>query len=115
MWEPALQKRAKLLPRALRCPRGHAACQLSFPATARTRHPRCPQFGRTAPLACCRPPGTLQPCLPCLPALLLVPQFVLTTDPSVGSMAEQLQYVYASLFVELVVKNPLYMPGEPFL
>ncbi|EFN53054.1 hypothetical protein CHLNCDRAFT_26165 [Chlorella variabilis] len=41
--------------------------------------------------------------------------FVLTTDPSVGSMVEQLQYIYASLFVELVVKNPLYTPGEPFL
>jgi hypothetical protein len=24
-------------------------------------------------------------------------------------------YIYASLFVELVVKNPLYVPGEPFL
>ncbi|KAI7842439.1 hypothetical protein COHA_004078 [Chlorella ohadii] len=42
-------------------------------------------------------------------------KFVLTTDPSVGSLAEALQYIYASLFVELVAKNPLYTPGEPFL
>ena len=40
---------------------------------------------------------------------------MLTTDPSVGSMTEGLQYVYAALFVELVSKNPLYTPGEPFL
>ncbi len=53
---------------------------------------------------------------PARSALLLPPpQFVLTTDPSVGSMADQLQYIYASLFVELVAKNPLYTPGEPFL
>lgn len=43
------------------------------------------------------------------------PQFVLTTDPSVGSMQEQLQHIYAAMFVELVVKNPLYTPGEAFL
>jgi hypothetical protein len=30
-------------------------------------------------------------------------------------MVEQLQYIYASLFVELVAKNPLYTPGDAFL
>ena len=51
------------------------------------------------------------------PLLLLLPplQFVLTTDPSVGAMVEQLQYIYSALFVELVAKNPLYTPGEAFL
>lgn len=42
-------------------------------------------------------------------------QFVLTTAPNVGAMGDQLQYIYAALFVELVAKNPLYTPGEPFL
>ena len=52
-----------------------------------------------------------------VPSLLLIPplQFVLTTDPSVGAMVEQLQYIYSALFVELVAKNPLYTPGEAFL
>lgn len=50
-----------------------------------------------------------------LPGALPAAQFVLTTDPNVGSLAEALQFIYASLFVELVAKNPLYMPGEPFL
>lgn len=42
-------------------------------------------------------------------------KFVLTTDPAVGNMTEQLQLIYSNLFVQLVVRNPLYHPGEPFL
>lgn len=40
---------------------------------------------------------------------------MLTTDPSVGSLTEQLQHIYATLFLDFVVKNPLYTPGEAFL
>ena len=40
---------------------------------------------------------------------------MLTTDPSAGALSDALQYVYATMFVEHVVKNPLYTPGEPFL
>ncbi len=54
----------------------------------------------------CPPPPPFHPC----PA-----QFVLTTDPAVGSLTEQLQYIYSTLFLDYVVKNPLYTPGEPFL
>ncbi len=35
-------------------------------------------------------------------------------NPSVGSMANQLQYSYASVLVELVVKNPLYTARKHF-
>ena len=68
--------------------------------------PRTPAVGRAAktPLTALLPP--------CPPPRS---QFVLTTDPGVGSMVEALQFIYASLFVELVAKNPLYSPGEPFL
>jgi hypothetical protein len=40
---------------------------------------------------------------------------VLTTAPAIRSLAEQLHYIYGSLFVECVAKNPLYTPGEAFL
>jgi trafficking protein particle complex subunit 1 len=42
-------------------------------------------------------------------------KFVLTTDPGVGNLHEHLEYIYSNLFVELVVKNPVYTPGEAFL
>ncbi|GAB4821347.1 hypothetical protein N2152v2_008393 [Parachlorella kessleri] len=42
-------------------------------------------------------------------------KFVLTTDPSVGTLTEQLQYIYSTLYLDYVMKNPLYTPGEPFL
>lgn len=74
---------------------GHAACAGCCGGT--------PLLPNITPLSCLR--------VPLHPAA----QFVLTTDPSVGSLAEALQYIYASLFVELVAKNPLYTPGEPFL
>jgi hypothetical protein len=46
---------------------------------------------------------------------LFVVQFVLTTAPGIRNLVEQLQHIYANIFVERVVKNPLYTPGEPFL
>ena len=30
-------------------------------------------------------------------------------------MVDHLMYIYRHLFMELVCKNPLYLPGEPFL
>eukprot|EP01041_Mallomonas_annulata_P002262 gene2262-4399_t len=41
--------------------------------------------------------------------------FVLNTDPEVSDLYQSLQYVYAQIFVECVVKNPLYRyhPDEP--
>mmetsp|Transcript_107806 Transcript_107806/g.286998 ORF Transcript_107806/g.286998 Transcript_107806/m.286998 type:complete len:131 (-) Transcript_107806:67-459(-) len=39
-------------------------------------------------------------------------RFVLTTDPSVPNQQECLRHIYAELFVEYVVKNPLYSIGE---
>ena len=35
-------------------------------------------------------------------------KFILTTDPAVENLNETLKYIYANLFVEYVVKNPLY-------
>lgn len=46
---------------------------------------------------------------------LTSPQFVLTTDPSVGDMTTALHHIYSVPFVNQVLKNPLYVPGEPFL
>ncbi|KAL6771808.1 BET5 [Auxenochlorella protothecoides x Auxenochlorella symbiontica] len=42
-------------------------------------------------------------------------KFVLTTDPSVGDMTTALHHIYSVPFVNQVLKNPLYVPGEPFL
>mmetsp|Transcript_106105 Transcript_106105/g.310204 ORF Transcript_106105/g.310204 Transcript_106105/m.310204 type:complete len:144 (-) Transcript_106105:112-543(-) len=39
-------------------------------------------------------------------------RFVLTTDPTVPSQQECLRHIYTELFVEHVVKNPLYAMGE---
>ena len=41
-------------------------------------------------------------------------QIVLTTDPDVGDLREQLAYIYSYIYVECVVKNPLYLPGQTF-
>ena len=40
-------------------------------------------------------------------------QIVLNTDKDVGDLREQLAYLYGSIFVEFVVKNPLYVPSQP--
>lgn len=42
-------------------------------------------------------------------------KIVLTTSPEVGDLEDCLQYIYSSLFVEYVVKNPEYVPGDAFL
>lgn len=36
----------------------------------------------------------------------------MTTDPDVGDMRELLRNIYKNVFVEYVVKNPLYKPPE---
>ncbi len=38
---------------------------------------------------------------------------MLNTDPNAGDLRDNLSYIYG-LYVEYVMKNPLYTPGEPF-
>ena len=40
-------------------------------------------------------------------------QIVLNTDANAGDLRDNLSYIYG-LYVEYVMKNPLYTPGEPF-
>lgn len=40
-------------------------------------------------------------------------KFVLNTDTSVGNIQDVLRHIYARIFVEYVVRNPLVIPGEP--
>jgi hypothetical protein len=42
-------------------------------------------------------------------------KLILTTSPNVGDMSKNLEHIYRALFVDLVMKNPLYTPGEQFL
>jgi len=39
-------------------------------------------------------------------------RFVLLTDLAAGDMREQLRNIYSQIFVECLVKNPLWQPGE---
>lgn len=39
-------------------------------------------------------------------------KIILVTHPKVGDLRESLKYIY-SIYVEYVVKNPLYTPGTP--
>lgn len=39
-------------------------------------------------------------------------KFVLTTDPDVGDMREAIRNIYKNIFVEYVVKNPLYKMND---
>lgn len=39
---------------------------------------------------------------------------VLNTDENVGDLREHMHYIYSSIFVEYVTKNPLYELGKPF-
>eukprot|EP00897_Mesotaenium_endlicherianum_P005764 jgi/Mesen1/5215/ME000258S04309 len=41
-------------------------------------------------------------------------KLILVSDPKSADMREPLRYIYNNLYVEYVVKNPLYTPGEPF-
>ena len=38
---------------------------------------------------------------------------MLNTDPAAGELRDNLSYIYG-LYVEYVMKNPLYVPGQPF-
>ncbi len=39
-------------------------------------------------------------------------KFIMLTDPSVGSIIDQMKHIYKNIFVEYVKKNPLFKPGE---
>eukprot|EP00250_Pteridium_aquilinum_P012346 c20671_g1_i1 orf=91-555(+) len=41
-------------------------------------------------------------------------KIVLVTDPGMGDLREALRHIYSNIYVEYVIKNPLYTPGEPF-
>lgn len=41
-------------------------------------------------------------------------KLILVTDPRMGDLREALKYIYNNIYVEYVVKNPLYTPGQPF-
>ncbi|KAJ7548497.1 hypothetical protein O6H91_07G014300 [Diphasiastrum complanatum] len=40
-------------------------------------------------------------------------KFILVTDPRMGDLRDAMKYIY-NIYVEYVVKNPLYEPGQPF-
>lgn len=39
---------------------------------------------------------------------------VLNTSPDAGDLRDVMSYIYDEIYVEYVVKNPLYTPGQPF-
>ncbi|MCO5578977.1 hypothetical protein L7F22_060495 [Adiantum nelumboides] len=41
-------------------------------------------------------------------------KIVLVTDSGMGDLREALRHIYSNIYVEYVIKNPLYKPGEPF-
>eukprot|EP00270_Netrium_digitus_P003289 TRINITY_DN1375_c0_g1_i1.p1 TRINITY_DN1375_c0_g1~~TRINITY_DN1375_c0_g1_i1.p1 ORF type:complete len:140 (+),score=21.30 TRINITY_DN1375_c0_g1_i1:163-582(+) len=41
-------------------------------------------------------------------------KLILVSDPKAGDLREALRYIYSNLYVDYVVKNPLYSPGQPF-
>lgn len=41
-------------------------------------------------------------------------KMVLNTSPDVGDLREVMNYIYEDIYVEYVVRNPLYVPGQPF-
>jgi len=40
-------------------------------------------------------------------------RFVMLTDPATSDMRDSLRYIYSQIYVECLVKNPLWRPGEP--
>lgn len=38
---------------------------------------------------------------------------MLTTDLAAGDLRDTLRHIYSQIYVETLVKNPLYTPGEP--
>lgn len=41
-------------------------------------------------------------------------KLILITDPRMGDLRDALKFIYNNIYVEYVVKNPLYTPGLPF-
>ncbi|KAI5072122.1 hypothetical protein GOP47_0012228 [Adiantum capillus-veneris] len=41
-------------------------------------------------------------------------KIVLVTDPGMGDLREALRHIYSNIYVEYVIKNPLYKPSEHF-
>ncbi|KAG0629985.1 hypothetical protein M758_1G144700 [Ceratodon purpureus] len=41
-------------------------------------------------------------------------KLILVTDPRMGDLREALRFIYSNIYVEYVVKNPLYTLGQPF-
>lgn len=41
-------------------------------------------------------------------------KIILNTSPDRSDCRDVLQYIYDGLYVEYVLKNPLYTPGQPF-
>ena len=39
-------------------------------------------------------------------------RFIMTTDLSAGDMRESLRHIYSNIYVECLVKNPLWQPEE---
>ena len=56
--------------------------------------------------------GSFQPQV--TPPFLPFAQIVLNTSPEVGDLQEVLGYIYSSIYVEYVIKNPLHELGDPF-
>lgn len=45
-------------------------------------------------------------------ALFFLEQIILVTQPKIGDLRETMRHIY-NIYVEYVVKNPLYTPGAP--
>ncbi|GJP32174.1 hypothetical protein CLOM_g2960 [Closterium sp. NIES-68] len=41
-------------------------------------------------------------------------KIILVTDPKMSDLRDALRHIYTNIYVEYVIKNPLYVPGEPF-
>ncbi|KAK9830703.1 hypothetical protein WJX74_003280 [Apatococcus lobatus] len=41
-------------------------------------------------------------------------KIILNTSPEIGDLRDHLSTIYGSIYVEYVLKNPVYMPGKPF-
>ncbi|CAI5534727.1 unnamed protein product [Closterium sp. Naga37s-1] len=41
-------------------------------------------------------------------------KIILVTDPKMSDLRDSLKHIYTNIYVEYVIKNPLYVPGEPF-
>ncbi|CAI5952466.1 unnamed protein product, partial [Closterium sp. NIES-65] len=41
-------------------------------------------------------------------------KIILVTDPKMSDLRDALKHIYTNIYVEYVIKNPLYVPGEPF-